>query len=208
MDNTKTKILNASSKLFLKGGAGALSVRAIAAQAGISTIGIYSYFQGKQGILDTLYIEGFERVSAALDVPHSKTAKAAVLQACQNYLDSAEEFQAHYRLIFGQQEDSYSPSEEARAVGVAAFKRLTKLVARLLPDDAPLSEQIDAAIQVWSVIHGFVSLRQHLIAQMVSMANWKIRTMLTLEDVIDGIKSRERTKQDAFATKRLRQRQK
>ena len=56
MSNNKEKILEAASVLFLKGGSAALSVRAIAKAAGVSTIGIYSYFEGKQGILDVLYI--------------------------------------------------------------------------------------------------------------------------------------------------------
>ena len=61
--DTREKILDAASALFLKGGTNALSVRAIAKGAGMSTIGIYSHFKGKQGISDALYIEGFELVA-------------------------------------------------------------------------------------------------------------------------------------------------
>ena len=60
--DTRQKILEAASTLFLKGGTHALSVRAIAEGASMSTIGIYSHFKGKQGILDALYIEGFTLV--------------------------------------------------------------------------------------------------------------------------------------------------
>ena len=62
----RDKILHAVSELFLVGGLASLSVRSIAKKAGLSTIGIYSHFEGKQGILDALYIEGFERVGAAM----------------------------------------------------------------------------------------------------------------------------------------------
>ena len=64
--DARTKILNAASELFLEGGGDALSVRAISKRAGLSTIGIYSHFQGKQGILDALYIEGFNHVREAM----------------------------------------------------------------------------------------------------------------------------------------------
>ncbi|MEM6604761.1 MAG: TetR family transcriptional regulator, partial [Pseudomonadota bacterium] len=57
--SNKERILLAASKLLASGGLASLSVRAIATEAGLSTIAIYSHFQGKQGVLDALYIEGF-----------------------------------------------------------------------------------------------------------------------------------------------------
>jgi AcrR family transcriptional regulator len=188
MDDAKTKILKASSALFLKGGARALNVRAIAERAGISTIGIYSHFQGKQGILDALYIEGFQRVSKAMDVIKPGTEpKAAVLKACRNYLDCAEKFEAHYLLIFGHPDDDYQPSPEAHDVAASAFKDLTHLAAALLPLTATPAQQQDAAIQLWSVIHGFVCLKQHTIAKAVNMRHWKASALTTLEVVVDAI---------------------
>jgi AcrR family transcriptional regulator len=188
MDDPKTKILKASSALFLKGGARALNVRAIAERAGISTIGIYSHFQGKQGILDALYIEGFQRVSKAMDViKPGAEPKVSVLQACRNYLDCAEKFEAHYLLIFGHPDDDYQPSSEARDVAALAFKDLTHLAAALLPLTATPAQRQDAAIQLWSVIHGFVCLKQHTIAKAVNMRHWKARALMTLEVIVDAI---------------------
>ena len=50
MTDSKSKILMAASELFAENGAGGLSVRAISGRAGLSTIGIYNHFNGKQGI--------------------------------------------------------------------------------------------------------------------------------------------------------------
>jgi AcrR family transcriptional regulator len=205
MEDAKTKILNASSALFLKGGARALSVRAIADRAGISTIGIYSHFQGKQGILDALYIEGFQRVSKAMDViKPGATPKAAVLQACRNYLDCAEKFEAHYLLIFGRPDDEYQPSTEAREVAAAAFNDLTRLAAALLPAIATPAQRQDAAIQLWSVIHGFVCLKQHTVAKAVNMRQWKARALTTLEVVVDAIAASGGLASPAGSAKHLR----
>jgi AcrR family transcriptional regulator len=207
MEDAKTKILKASSALFLKGGARALSVRAIAKRAGISTIGIYSHFQGKQGILDALYIEGFQRVSKAMDViKPGSDPKVSVLQACQNYLDCAEKFEAHYLLIFGHPDDEYQPSPEARDVAALAFKDLTRLAAALLPLTAPPAQQLDAAIQIWSVIHGFVCLKQHTIAKAVNMRQWKARALATLEVVVDAIEREGNLALHATSDKRSRSR--
>jgi AcrR family transcriptional regulator len=180
MDQPKTRILAAASRLFLRGGAAALSVRAIAAEAELSTIGIYSHFQGKQGILDALYIEGFERVAEAMRVSsETHTPREAVRTACQNYLQSADAYQAHYQLIFGQADSSYQPSKQAQDVGRKAFEVLTDLVARLLPDTASKQARHDAAMQIWSVLHGFVGLRQHAVARLVDMRHWQNRALNT-----------------------------
>jgi len=193
MDDPKRNILNAASSMFLDGGASALNVRAIASRAGISTIGIYSHFQGKQGILDALYIEGFQRVAKAMDViaagadPSLADSRLAVLKACRNYLDSAEQFEAHYRLIFDNAERGYEPSREAKAVGAQAFKVLNDLVAHLLPAAASKAKRHDAAMQVWSVVHGFVGLKHHAVAQLVDMRHWRARAMQVLEILVDAI---------------------
>jgi len=192
MDDPKANILQAASALFLRGGTGALSVRAIARQAGVSTIGIYSHFQGKQGILDALYIEGFGLVSSAMDVKTVGTSpRSAVLQASRNYLDMAEKYEAHYSLIYGKMDGDYLPSSEAQAAGIDAFNVLTELVGTLLPTAATLARKHDAAIQVWSLIHGFVGLKNHAVAQLVDMSDWKTRAMQAVEILVDAIDSHD-----------------
>ena len=188
MDEPKARILSAASRLFLDGGIAALSVRAIAAEADLSTIGIYSHFQGKQGILDALYIEGFERVAQAMQVPPDiDSPREAVRLACENYLRSAEDYQAHYQLIFGQADSRYQPSKQAKDAGRAAFEILTALTARLLPDTASRQARHDAAIQIWSVVHGFVGLSHHAVAGLVDMRHWRTRALNTIDAVIAAI---------------------
>ena len=65
-DDTGTAILRAASDLLAAEGPGALSVRRIAAAAGCSTMGLYSRFGGKDGVVDELFAEGFEHLCAAM----------------------------------------------------------------------------------------------------------------------------------------------
>ena len=96
MIESKAKILTAASELFASAGAGALSVRAISKRAGLSTIGIYNHFNGKQGILDALYIEGFQMVMTAIRVEdETLSPREAVLQGLSNYIDLATEHRGH-----------------------------------------------------------------------------------------------------------------
>ena len=47
-------------------GPDALSVRRIAAAAGVAPMGVYNHFPSKSGIVEALFIQGFERLRAAM----------------------------------------------------------------------------------------------------------------------------------------------
>jgi AcrR family transcriptional regulator len=184
---SRQRILKAATELFLEGGLAALSVRAIAKRAGLSTIGIYSHFDGKQGILDTLYIEGFERVAEAMRVSETGlSAKEKALQACANYLQVAERYGAHYRLIFGESDDTYTPSPEARAVAQSAFQSLLDIAALFLPEDASLRQKQRRALETWAIVHGYVGLQNHLIAREIEISNWQTLALESVAKVLDS----------------------
>lgn len=178
--NSRTKILNAASELFLQGGVSALSVRAISKRAGLSTIGIYSHFQGKQGILDALYIEGFNMVYDAMnvDVP-DKVSLQVVLEACENYLSVAVENEAHYRLIFGESDAAYEPSEEARKAGDRAFTKLVYNTGDYLRDAKLETDRFVAAMDLWAILHGYVSISHH--ARAKQDWDWKAMALRAVE---------------------------
>lgn len=185
MSDSRTKILNAASELFLEGGASALSVRAIAGRAGLSTIGIYSHFQGKQGILDTLYIEGFNMVYEAATLPtNDKVGKDDVLNAAQGYLQVARDHEAHYRLIFGEGGMGYEPSEDARKASKNAFNQLVKLVGGFIRDSDLSADPVRSSTSLWALLHGYVSISHHPRAH----ENWQYQA-LALEAVNNYIEA-------------------
>ena len=182
----KAKILEAASELFLQGGVSALSVRAIATKAGVSTIGIYSHFNGKDGLLETLYIEGFEMVSAAMEVDDHNDPRGSVIAACGRYLDIAENHKAHYQLIFGEAGAGYEPSDAARTASTAAFERLVSFTSIVLPPASSLAAKQKMALEVWALIHGFVSLRHHAVAEALPNIDWRALVLGAVEKLIDS----------------------
>jgi len=162
---TRAKILSAASELFLEGGVAALSVRAISKRAGLSTIGIYSHFNGKQGVLDALYIEGFNKVFDAMNiVQEGKTSLDQVMRSCECYLRVAYQNEAHYRLIFGESDAGYQPSEDARQAADRAFKKLVSNTSEYLRSKGLNMDRLQGALDIWAVMHGYVSISHHAMA--------------------------------------------
>jgi AcrR family transcriptional regulator len=188
MMDSKTKILNAASELFEQGGAKALSVRAISGRAGLSTIGIYNHFNGKQGILDALYIEGFELVMDAMNVKDKTLSpRDTVLKALSNYVNMAREHTGHYRLIFGSGEPGYKPSEVARAVGAKGFDYLTQIIGPAIPQVSSTKQRREIALQIWALAHGYISLKDHEATELIPSAGWKDLIMRAVETHLDAL---------------------
>jgi AcrR family transcriptional regulator len=172
MMDSKTKILNAASELFEQGGAKALSVRAISGRAGLSTIGIYNHFNGKQGILDALYIEGFELVMDAMNVKDKTLSpRDTVLKALSNYVNMAREHTGHYRLIFG----------------AKGFDYLTQIIGPAIPQVSSTKQRREIALQIWALAHGYISLKDHEATELIPSAGWKDLIMRAVETHLDAL---------------------
>jgi len=188
MSDAKNTILQAATELFLEGGSSALSVRAISKRAGVSTIGIYSHFNGKQGILDQLYIEGFEKIFSIIDiVDTSAPPREVILNGVKGYLAIADQYEAHYRLIFGESDGGYSPSEEARTMSEKAFNKLVEISSLILPKETTVSKKQRTALEIWAFVHGYVSLKHHAISTLIKPVEWNSLALSALETHIDAI---------------------
>lgn len=188
MSASKAKILTAASELFAESGANGLSVRAISGRAGLSTIGIYNHFQGKQGILDALYMEGFELVMRAIRIEDDTLApRDAVLLGLCNYMDMATAHRGHYELIFGRGDPNYSPSADAISVGEEAFNRLTDLVMRAIPADLSGRKKREIALQLWALTHGYISLQDHEATDLIPMTAWRDLTINAVTLHLDAL---------------------
>src|SRR3954462_2619342 len=63
---TRETLLDAAMRLLEERGPGALRIRDLAAAAEQSTMGVYTHFGSKQGLLEQLYLHGFERLEERL----------------------------------------------------------------------------------------------------------------------------------------------
>ena len=150
--------MQAASTLLRDEGPEALTVRRIAAEAGCSTMGVYSRFGGKDGVVDALYREGFLLLRDTIaGVPETDDVLADLYAGCLAYRCLAHEHATHYRIMF-EKAVAFEPSDESIQAAADAFGQLLHCVerataARLLEGDTKV-----LASSIWATCHGIVSL--------------------------------------------------
>jgi AcrR family transcriptional regulator len=158
-DDQGRRILEAASELLSKEGASALSVRRIATAAGCSTMGLYSRFGGKDGVVDELYAEGFERLIAAMKANPVTDDPLADLRGCATcYRDTALANATHYMVMFGGAVPGFVPSDASHEIAHDAFGGLVAKVARCTEAGVLVGRPDEIAEIVWGSIHGLVML--------------------------------------------------
>jgi AcrR family transcriptional regulator len=138
----------------------ALSIRAVTSRAGVTPTALYLHFADKQELLRAVCDEAFEELFAYLDqAAASKDGDPrAQLEAMgAAYIDFAHQRPALYRILFatpGRFSGGERPPEEDP--GKRALTALVDVTARAMPDNP---DPLGVALQLWTALHGFVSLR-------------------------------------------------
>ena len=89
-----------------------LSVRRIAAAAGVAPMGVYNHFDSKNGIIEALFIQGFERLREALTtIAEIKDPYEALREAGRRYRALAQAHPMVYQLMFLRTLPGYEPSD-------------------------------------------------------------------------------------------------
>src|SRR5580704_3619229 len=153
-------LLASAAEILEAEGPEALSVRRIAAAAGVAPMGVYNHFESKNGIIEALFVQGFERLREALTtIADIEDPYEALREAGRRYRDLAKAHPMVYQLMFLRAIPSYEPSDPALEVAGAAFDSLVAAVRRAVEAgvivEGPLTE---TAQLIWSSIHGWVSL--------------------------------------------------
>ncbi len=150
----------AAHDLLANEGAEALTVRRLAAEAGMSTMNIYSRFGGKDGVLEELYIDGFRRLGEAMRDADSNADPTVDMMACgRAYRTFARTNRTYYEIMFDRTIAGFEPSPTAKEFASATLDILAARLKRAM-DAGIIAAQPprDAAISVWSACHGLVSL--------------------------------------------------
>jgi AcrR family transcriptional regulator len=156
----ESALLDAASGLLEQVGPEALTVRRIAAAAGVAPMGVYNHFASKSGIIEALFIQGFERLGEAMIALNEiDDPLEALLEGGRRYRSLALGHPMAYQLMFLRAVPGFEPSDQAKGAAAQAFDGLVVAVQRAMR--AGLIEKRDPAMtsqMIWASIHGWVSL--------------------------------------------------
>ena len=169
LPDARTRLVEAAIRLLAANGPSDVKARSVSSEAGLSTMGVYTYFGGVPELLQAVADEGFERQAAIFqqvaNTVDPMTDLCGMALACRDF---AQRNPHLYDLMFGLSiSGRYSPSRgtpaseprERSAAFTASYSYLLRECARLV--DTECVRKIDPdliAAQLWSALHGFIML--------------------------------------------------
>jgi len=134
------------------------TVRAIAQRARVAPMAIYNHFDGVNGVLEALWMEGFARLRDVLSV-YDHDADVDLFNAGLAYRKFALENRGLYTVMFMHRFRNFEPSITAVHLATQAYQTLVTHVERCQEIGQFSNERAsDAAQIVWSACHGYVAL--------------------------------------------------
>ena len=153
-------LLTSAADILESEGPDGLSVRRIAAAAGVAPMGVYNHFESKFGIVEALYIQGFGRLADAMAAMAQIDDPAeALLEGARAYRTLALAHPMAYQVMFLRAVPGFEPSDPALTSCTRGFDCLVDTVERAIRAGviAPGSPT-ETAQMIWAGIHGWVSL--------------------------------------------------
>jgi len=158
----KNALIKAGVEILSKEGVHGLSLRKVAQKAGVSHTAPYSHFVDKQALIAAISTEGFRIIYEQLDnviQRYQRRPLRQLIEACWAYIQFALSDPAHFKVTLSsvlEREKDYPAFVE---MSNKSFSQLVRIVencqaAGLL---RPGPSDVEA-INVWSMVHGFVSL--------------------------------------------------
>lgn len=165
----RTRLLQAALHLLTTHGPSEIKARSVSSEAGLSTMGVYTYFGGVSELLQAVADEGFNQQLAMFrqvaNTNDPMTDLCAMALACRDFAKGNPHL---YDLMFGLSiQGRYSPARGAQPIEPkersvafqASYGYLRDECQRMV--DGKGVREIDPdlmATQLWSSLHGFIML--------------------------------------------------
>jgi AcrR family transcriptional regulator len=158
--NLRQSLIDEGLAMLEADGLAALSLRAIAARAGVSHAAPKNHFGQLGGLLTAMAAEGFRRhvVFMRAGLPKRASRAARLAAAMRGYVRFAERHSHLFSLMFSSQHCNFS-DPELQAAAAQSYGVLREIAAGLDWDkaDAP-DAPLRAEMMLWSLVHGYAQL--------------------------------------------------
>jgi AcrR family transcriptional regulator len=176
-------VVEAALRLLAEVGPAALTVRGLAAEAGIAPMSIYNHFGDKNGVIDIVFRRGFEEltrsVSIGLDSDDPIEGLRAGLLAYRRF---ALDHRTTYAVMFLREVPNFTPTVQSLVVAADSIAVLIRGVERAIHiGDMRHGHPPEIAQQLWAATHGAVALElvdMCLVDDVTDMYDSLINTLL------------------------------
>jgi AcrR family transcriptional regulator len=179
-------LLEAAETVLAREGLGGVTVRAVAAEAGVAPMGVYNRFGSKDGLIAALVMRSFDLLRDAV-ADHGETDPVERLRAAgRRYREFALSHPQHYAVIFLNRPGVVGHDDpEVEVHARAAFEALVAhVVYGMERGTVRPGDPVDLAQQIWSSVHGAVALE---LGEMVLTDDPQVTYEHLLELVLAGI---------------------
>ncbi len=161
--NMSEHLRQAAHRLLDAEGPSALSVRKLATAAEVAPMTIYHQFKSKDGIIDQLVRDGFQRLrDTLLEMPQSGDALVDSVRGGMLYRQLALDHPHTYSLMFERAIPGYEPSMECMVTAGSSFEVLVDCMRRGQAAGQVIDgDPVELAERLWATMHGLVTLELH-----------------------------------------------
>lgn len=156
------ELVAAAESVLVRDGPGGVTVRAVAAEAGIAPMGVYSRLGGKDGLVNALLLLGFSRLTATMEGSRVADPLGRLRDCARRYREFALASPHFYAVMFERaipRERAAGPPREVVEQAAAAFGALVRVVELAAAAGAITApDATEVAQQVWNTVHGAVAL--------------------------------------------------
>lgn len=160
-DDTRAALLRAAGERLTRHGVDGVTVRGVAADAGVTTRAVYALFGSRHELLRAMFVDGFAGLEAALhQVQQTDHPLADLTELGLAYRRSALARPHLYHVMFVLDDDAFSPTDEDREMALRSIVLLQAAVQRCV--DAGLLEGDPQQITTlaWALVHGLALIEQ------------------------------------------------
>jgi AcrR family transcriptional regulator len=156
----RERLCEAAERLFAERGPGAVTMRQLASELGVSPMTPYRYFEDKDDILAAVRANGFNRFADALETARESAtgAQASGTAVGEAYVTFALEHPHSYKLMFDLNQPHVEKYPELVAAGQRAHETMTGYVNDALAEGLISGDPEQIGLMFWAAIHGVVVL--------------------------------------------------
>ena len=153
-------LVDAARRILEADGPTALSLRAVAREAGVSPAAPYHHFKDKGELLDAVALEGWDALGLALSDARAKAGPHDIIvsELGVAYVCFARDNPALYRVMYERSRDKDSLPDDMRENDESAYCLVRETFREIAGDDVSDMDVELATIAAWCAAHGLAEM--------------------------------------------------